>query len=124
MILIPNYKNLDCISCSLLKKKKELKKIFSPVLWLRLPASNSEGMGSNPDQRTKIPHALWPKNPNIQQKQHCNKFNKDFKNYPLFFLNPKRKKSICYVFICMENSMDRRAWQATVLGTAELDTTW
>ena len=25
---------------------------------------------------------LWPINQNIKQKQHCNKFNKDFKNCP------------------------------------------
>ena len=56
MILIPNYKNyyLHCIPCSL--QKKELKKIFPPILWLWLSVSNSEGMGSNPDQGTKIPH--------------------------------------------------------------------
>ena len=27
----------------------------------------------------EIPHALWPKTQNIKQKQHCNKFNKNFK---------------------------------------------
>ena len=37
-------------------KKKELKKIFPPILWLLLPVSNSEGMGLNPGQGTKIPH--------------------------------------------------------------------
>ena len=26
----------------------------------------------------KIPHALWPKNQNIKQEQHCNKFSEDF----------------------------------------------
>ena len=36
----------------------------------------------------------------------------------------KEKKSICYVYICMENSMDRGVQQATVLGIAELDKTW
>ena len=36
----------------------------------------------------------------------------------------KEKKSICYVSICMENSMDRGVQQATVLGIAELDKTW
>ena len=30
----------------------------------------------------KIPHASRPKNQNRKQKQHCNKFNKDFKNGP------------------------------------------
>ena len=33
-----------------------------------------------PGQGAKIPHASQPKNQSIKQKQHCNKFNKDFKN--------------------------------------------
>ena len=32
-----------------------------------------------PGWRAKIPHASWPKNQNIKQKQYCNKFNKDLK---------------------------------------------
>ena len=40
--------------------------------------SNAEGVGLNPGQGTKIPHASEPKNQNIKQKQCCNKFNKDF----------------------------------------------
>ena len=35
-----------------------------------------------PGQGVKIPHSLWPKPQNIKQKQHCNKFSKDFKNGP------------------------------------------
>ena len=35
--------------------------------------------GPIPGQGTKIPHALWPKNDNVKQKQYCNKFNEDFK---------------------------------------------
>lgn len=38
-------------------------------------------------QGTKIPHALQPKSQNIKHKQHCNKFNTDFKNSP----TPKKK---------------------------------
>ena len=34
------------------------------------------------DREANIPHALWPKNQNINQKQYCNKFNIDFKNDP------------------------------------------
>ena len=30
----------------------------------------------------KIPRASRSKNPNVKQKQYCNKFNKDFKNGP------------------------------------------
>ena len=43
---------------------------------------NAGGAGLIPGQGAKIPHALWPKNQNINQKQYCNKFNKDFKNGP------------------------------------------
>ena len=50
----------------------------SPVV-KTLP-SNAGGEGSIPGQGAKIPHASWPKNQNIKQKQFCNKFNKDFKN--------------------------------------------
>ena len=42
--------------------------------------SNAVGVGSIPGQGAKIPHAAQPKNPNIKQKQYCNKFNKDFEN--------------------------------------------
>ena len=51
-------------------------------------SSNAEGVGSIPGQGAKIPHASWPKNQNIKQKQYCNKFNKDFKN------GPHKKKSL------------------------------
>ena len=44
--------------------------------------SNAVGAGSIPVRGAKIPHALWPKNQNIKQKQYCNKFNKDFKFGP------------------------------------------
>ena len=51
-----------------------------PVV-MTLP-SNAAGVGSIPGRGAKIPHASWPKNQNIKQKQYCNKFNKDFKNGP------------------------------------------
>ena len=40
--------------------------------------SNAGDTGSIPGQRAKTPHASWPKNQNIKQKQYCSKFNKDF----------------------------------------------
>ena len=49
--------------------------------------SNAGGVGSIPGWGAEIPHASWPKNQNIKQKQYCNKFNKDFKN------GPRQKKS-------------------------------
>ena len=51
--------------------------------------SNAEGAGSIPDQGAKIPHASWPKNQNIKQKQYCNKFHKDFKKWST---SKKKKK--------------------------------
>ena len=51
------------------------------VQWLG-PHLPVQGVGGSvPGQRTKIPHALRSKNQNIRQKQYCNAFNKDFKNW-------------------------------------------
>ena len=44
------------------------------VQWLRLFASNAGGTGLIPDQGTKIPHGLWPKNNIPAQKVSRNKF--------------------------------------------------
>ena len=44
--------------------------------------SNGGCAGSFPGRRAKIPHAAGPKKQNIKQKQHCNKFNKDFESGP------------------------------------------
>ena len=55
--------------------------------------SNAGGMGLMPGQGAKIPHASWPKNQNMEQKQYYNKFNKDFKNGPHqknLLKNPKK----------------------------------
>ena len=41
---------------------------------------NAEGAGSILDWGAKIPQALGSKNQNINQKQYCNTFYKDFKN--------------------------------------------
>ena len=66
--------------------QKEFLKIFlqglpgSPVI-KALP-SNAKDAGSIPGQGVKIPHALWPKNQNIQWKQYSNKFSEGFKNVP------------------------------------------
>ena len=39
--------------------------------------SNAGGMGLIPGQGAGIPHALWLKDQNIEQKQYYNKVNKD-----------------------------------------------
>ena len=51
--------------------------------------SNSVCAGLIPGHRAKIPHASWPKNQNIKQKQYCNKFKKDFKKWS----TSKKKKN-------------------------------
>ena len=43
--------------------------------------SNAGGAGLIPSRGAEIPHALWPKNQNIKQKQYCYKFNKAFKKW-------------------------------------------
>ena len=50
------------------------------------------GWGSVPGQGAEIPHASWPKNQSIKQKQCCNKFSIDFKNGPRF--KKKKTKSV------------------------------
>ena len=47
------------------------------LMILVLPSADA---GLIPDWDAKIPHALQPKNQNINQKQYCTKLNKDFKN--------------------------------------------
>ena len=50
--------------------------------------SKAGGICLIPGLGAKIPHASWPKNQNIKQKQHCNKFMKTLKNSP----HKKKKK--------------------------------
>ena len=47
---------------------------------VKTSASNAVGVGSIPGQGARIPHASWPKIPNIRQKRYCNKFDNDFEN--------------------------------------------
>ena len=75
-------------------------------------------MGSIPGQGAKIPHALRPKSQNIEQKQYCNKFNKDFKNGP----HQKHKKIIrscccccCCIASVVSNSAQPHSWLPTRL---------
>ena len=50
---------------------------------LKILSFNEGGAGSIPGRGANIPHASGPKKTqNIKQKQHCNKFTKDFKNGP------------------------------------------
>ena len=53
--------------------------------------SSAESGGSIPGHVTKIPHASGPKT-KTKQKQHSNKFNKNFKNGPHQKKSFKKKK--------------------------------
>ena len=79
----------------------------SPVV--KTSPSNAGGVGSIPGQEAEIPHALWPKNQNIKQKQYCNKFNKDFK----YGLHQKKslKENLLYGTNCFDvNSVLNGVW--------------
>ena len=47
---------------------------------VRTSPSNAGVAGSIPGWGAKMEHASWPKQQSIRQKQHCNKFNIDFKD--------------------------------------------
>ena len=90
--MMENYQNV------LNKKVSRSDSYFKRLLWQDFPGSpvvetspsNAQGVGWIPDQKAKILHVSWPKNPNIRYKQYCKKFNKDFKNGP----HQKKKKSL------------------------------
>ena len=52
------------------------------VQWLRLSLPMQGVQVQSLVGELGIPHDLWPKSQNTEQKQCCNKFNKDFKNGP------------------------------------------
>ena len=55
---------------------------------VKMSRSNISGMGA------KIPHASWPKSPNTEQKQYCNKLNKDiFRKWSTSKLKNLEKKN-------------------------------
>ena len=58
---------------------------------VRTSPSSAGGSGSIPGWGAKMEHASWPKNQSIRQKQHCNKFNKDFKDMVCI---KKKKKDV------------------------------
>ena len=68
----------------------------SPVV--RTSPSNAAGVGSIPGQEAKIPHASWPKNQNIKQKQYCNKFSKTL-NMVHIKKSLKKKKIYAYIYM-------------------------
>ena len=60
------------------------------VCWLRFHLPLQRGMALIPGQKDKISHAAQPKKPKTQNKQCCNKFNKDLKKKN----GPHPKKSL------------------------------
>ena len=58
------------------------------VQWLRLCLPTQGVQVQSLVAKLGIPHDLWPKSQNTEQKQCCNKFNKDFKKGP-----PQKKKN-------------------------------
>ena len=63
---------------SYIGKKKSYIGTSLEVQRLRLHLPMQGCVGSIPGQGIKIPHASWPKNQNIKEKQYCNEFNRDF----------------------------------------------
>ena len=45
---------------------------------VKILPSNAGVTDLMPGWRAKVPHASWPKNQNVKQKQYCNKFDEDF----------------------------------------------
>ena len=71
--------NTICLACGYRGDIKNRWWNFPGSSVVKASPSNAGGAGLIPDRAATIPHALWPKNQSIKQKQYCNKFNKDFK---------------------------------------------
>ena len=69
--------------------------------------SSAGDTDSIPGWGTKIPHASQPKNQNTEQKQYCNKFNKEFKT------SPHQKKKI------FKKERSYLGWQLQILAGKE-----
>ena len=75
-------KHIRCVClCEIVNQVQILRNFLGGPMFKTLP-SNAGGDGSIPDWGAEIPHALWPKNQNIKQKQYCGTFNKDSENGP------------------------------------------
>ena len=53
---------------------------------------NANGVGSIPGQEAKFPHALWPKNQNIKQKQYYNNVVTIQKTLKMVHIKKKEEK--------------------------------
>ena len=67
-----------------------------------------------------MPHAMWPKNQNVKQKQYCNKFNKDFKKWSTLKKKHTHKKrtSISWRVFCIckkkSTTLRKKAYKAYI----------
>ena len=76
----PNVRHVDRYTLGYIRIMKyylAIKVIYTLRLlwWSSASPSNAGDMGLIPSPGAMIPHVSWPKNQNINQKQHCNKFN-------------------------------------------------
>ena len=102
--------------------------------------SSAENVGSSPSRGAKMPQNSQPKkNQNIKQKQHCNKFNQDFKKQEKELREESDTTERLHFHFslscigegngnplqcsCLENPRDGGAWWARLWGHTESDTT-
>ena len=74
-----------------------------PVFKTSLP--NAGVVDMLPGGGAMIPHVLWSEKQNIKQKQHCNKFSKDFNN------GLHQKKSLKNKQLLISHMMSRLTYQ-------------
>ena len=86
------------------------------VQWLGLHLPTQEMGSVSPVWGAGILHASWPNNQRIEQKQCCNKPNKDFKNEPHQKIKRERERKVrdfrvsatCpLIFYCLSASVVR-----------------
>ena len=59
----------------------------------------------------KIPHASWPKDQNMKQKQYYNKFNKDILKIGLIIVGLVLKSKAVYV--CLQHESKGKKWYSS-----------
>ena len=81
-----------CLDFKYTYRDNIIKESFPEGPMVKTSLFNAGVVDSLPGGGAMIPHVLWPKKQNVKQKQHCNKFNKDFNN-GLHQKNLKKKKA-------------------------------
>ena len=95
-----------------MKDKWKINRNFPGGPAVKTLPSNAGVTGSIPGQGAKTPHASWPKNQNMKQKQYWNKFNKDFKNGSH---TQKIFKKIKKYILKIKNKNKNRPWKNELL---------